>query len=249
MSNSKALKYTLKYLFAIVMISVVILAFGFLFTSLINGKKSNTPTPVFDESDKIRFVIDAGHGGEDAGAIASDGTLEKVLNLEIATLLGNILELNGNEVLLTRTTDTLLYDYYNELEDYTGHKKLYDLKNRLRIAEEEDDSIYIGIHMNKFPVEKYSGLQVYYSKNNDLSYLLARDVQNTVKSSLQPENNRQLKIGDSSIYILNGASVPAILIECGFLSNEKELASLKDEKYQRDLALCIFSGIAGYGID
>ena len=245
MSN-KALKYALKYFFASLGICIVIFVLGFLCNKLVDGKKSTTPTPVFDESDKIRFVIDAGHGGEDAGAVASDGTMEKVLNLEIASLLGSILELNGNEVLLTRTEDTLLYDYYDDLDDYTGHKKLYDLKNRLKLAEEEDDSIYIGIHMNKFPVEKYSGLQVYYSKNNALSYLIAKDVQATVKSSLQPQNNRGLKIGDSSIYILNGATIPAILIECGFLSNEGELAKLKDEKYQRDLSLCIFSAISGY---
>ena len=244
--RNKALKYALKYFFASLGACLIIFALVFLCSKLVSGKKTNTPTPVFDENNKIRFVIDAGHGGEDAGAVASDGTMEKELNLEIATLIGAILELNGNEVLLTRTEDTLLYDYYGDLDDYTGHKKIYDLKNRLKIAEEEDDSIYIGIHMNKFPMEKYSGLQVYYSKNNALSYLIAKDVQATVKASLQPQNNRGLKIGDSSIYILNGASIPAILIECGFLSNEKELANLKSEKYQRDLSLCIFASIAGY---
>ena len=209
--------------------------------------KSTTSLPVFNENDKICFVIDAGHGGEDAGAIANDGTLEKDLNLKIATLLGGILELNGNEVILTRDKDTLLYDYYDDLDDYTGQKKVYDLKNRLKIASEKENSIYIGIHMNKFPVSKYKGLQVYYSSNDDLSYNIASSVKSSVKTYLQPENNREIKRADSSIYILSHAQMPSVLIECGFLSNEAELEMLKSDEYQRALALTLFSSIVAFG--
>ena len=140
-----------------------------------------------------------------------------------------------------------MYDRYNDLEDYTGKKKVYDLKNRLRLAEEHENSIYVGIHMNKFPLEKYSGLQVYYSPNNELSYQIATDVQSTVQESLQAQNKRSIKRADSSIFILHKAKIPAVLIECGFLSNQNELALLKDESYRLSLALNLFSALSGYG--
>jgi FMN phosphatase YigB (HAD superfamily) len=108
---------------------------------------------------------------------------------------------------------------------------------------DKENSIYVGIHMNKFPDSRYSGLQVYYSQNAELSYQLALDIKNGVCATLQPQNKRQIKAADSSIYILHNTSVPAVLIECGFLSNEDELASLKSEDYQRALAINLFSSL------
>ena len=247
MNKKEPFGYAVKFAVAATLSILIIFALGFTFTSYLKSKNSSTPLPVFDNTDKIRFVIDAGHGGEDAGAVAADGTLEKDLNLKISTLLASILELNGNRVTLTRKNDSLLYDKYGDLEDYTGKKKVYDLKNRLRLAEEHENSIYVGIHMNKFPLEKYSGLQVYYSPNNELSYQIATDVQSTVQESLQAQNKRSIKRADSSIFILHKAKIPAVLIECGFLSNQNELALLRDGKYQLSLALNLFSALSGYG--
>ena len=178
--------------------------------------------------------------------MADDGTLEKDLNLEISTLLFSILELNGKEAILTRDSDTLLYDKYGDLENYTGKKKVYDLKNRLKIAEEKENSIYVGIHMNKFPDSKYSGLQVYFSPNTEVSYELAKDIKDTVFENLQPNNKRQVKRADGSIYILHNAKIPAVLVECGFLSNESELELLKSDNYRRALAVNLFSAIVKY---
>ena len=188
-------------------------------------------------------VIDAGHGGEDPGAVSEDGVLEKELNLEIARLLSALLELNCTPVKMTRTDDTLLYDYYDELEDYTGKKKVYDLKNRLKIAEEYESSIYVGIHMNKFQESKYSGTQIYYSKNNPLSRTLAKTAQENIKEYLQPENNRKIKEAGSELYILKNAKMPAILIECGFISNKEELENMKNEEYQKKMCLVYLSSI------
>ncbi len=247
MKNDKPIFYTARFALISFISAVTIFLLGFTFTRYMKNANSSTSLPVFNDNDKIRFVIDAGHGGEDAGAIAEDGTLEKDLNLKIARLLKTVLELNGNEVVLTRDTDTLLYDYYDDLEDYTGKKKVYDLKNRLKIASEKENSIYIGIHMNKFSMSKYSGLQVYYAPNNDLSYDIANSVKSKVKECLQPENKREIKRADSSIYILSHAEIPSVLIECGFLSNQEELERLKSQNYQRALAVTLFSSIIGYG--
>ena len=236
-----ALSYTIKYFFYAVLTALAVFLIGLAFSLAI--MRDTKASEVMAESSSVCYVIDAGHGGEDAGAVAEDGTLEKDLNLSLAKALYALLTLNGNKAVMTRETDTLLYDYYDDLEDYSGVKKLYDLKNRLKIAENAPSSVYVGIHMNKFSVPKYSGLQVYYSTECDESRFLAERIRETVKSSVQPTNERTTKPADNSIYILSNISVPAVLIECGFLSNEAELTNLKSEEYRASLALCVFSAL------
>ncbi len=233
----KSILYGAKFFVCAILVLSIILGISYAFSE----RKSDTPTSVSVSTPVI--VIDAGHGGEDAGAIAQDGSLEKDLNLKIAKCIQALCEINGNSAIMTREDDRLLYDYYGELDDYTGKKKIYDLKNRVKIANEQHDAIFVSIHMNKFSSSKYSGTQIYFSPNNPSSEMLARTLQNSTRTYLQPSNNRQIKRADSSIYVLNSLDCPAVLIECGFLSNEDELGRLKDEKYQASLALVIFSGI------
>ncbi len=244
--NKDAISYTVKFFIISLLSAVIVLLLGIAFIKLVDGRSPALPLPTSTQNDKATIVIDAGHGGEDAGAIAPDGTLEKDLNLEIANLVYALCILNGTEVKMTRTEDTLLYDYYGDLNDYTGQKKVYDLKNRLKIAESEENPIYLGIHMNKFSSPKYSGAQIYYSKNTKESELLASNLASKVKTFLQPSNNRQIKKADSSIFILNKIECPAILVECGFLSNESELVNLKNEEYRAKLALTIFSSVSSF---
>ena len=103
-------------------------------------------------------------------------------------------------------------------------------------------NIVISIHQNKFEQEKYNGTQIFYSPNNPLSEILADKVKNSVFSLLQPTNTRENKKSDSSIYVLYNASVPAIIVECGFLSNESELKKLQQTEYQQQMAFSIFTG-------
>lgn len=198
------------------------------------------------------IVIDAGHGGEDGGASGEDGTKEKDLNLLVAQSLADILTAAGYDVRMTRTDDRLLYDLYGDLTDYKGHKKTYDLRNRLRFTEEAGADLLLSIHMNKFPQPQYSGLQVYYSPTAPESRTVAEVIRNYTKLYLQPENERETKAATSSIYLLHRIQRPAVMVECGFLSNEEELSRLKDEIYRRQLALVIacaaaecLSGTAG----
>ena len=83
-----------------------------------------------------------------------------------------------------------------------------------------------------------------YSKNNEQSKGIATELSKEIKEYLQPKSKRQIKAADSSIYVLNNAQNPAILVECGFISNEDELEKLKTESYQASLALIIFSSLA-----
>ena len=187
------------------------------------------------------IVIDAGHGGEDGGASGEDGTREKDLNLTVAKGVAQILTAAGYDVRPTRTDDRLLYDLYGDLTDYTGHKKTYDLKNRLRFANEAEAALLVSIHMNKFSEAQYSGLQVYYS---DSGKAAAELVQTYAKRYLQPLNDREPKRAGSAIYLLSRAEMPAIMIECGFLSNPEELSALTTLDYQKKLALTIAAAIA-----
>ena len=189
------------------------------------------------------FILDAGHGGEDAGAIGINGVYEKDINLSICNMLAEVLKTNGFNVILTRTEDRLLY---TEEENIKGHRKHYDLKNRLKFAEENPDAIFISIHMNNFPQESCRGMQVYYPPSSEESRLLACEIQNMVKSTLQDYNTRQVKASEGNIYLLDNAKGTAVLIECGFLSNREECEKLSSKDYQTQLSFQIFCGIMEY---
>lgn len=196
-----------------------------------------------DDAKPPLIVLDPGHGGEDGGCSADDGTTEKELNLYISQNVRDLLNAAGCPAVMTRTEDTLLYDMYGDLNDYTGKKKVFDLKNRLRFFEESGAEMLVSIHMNKFPDKKYSGLQVYYSKGSGESVSLADRIQNYTKEYLQKDNDRLTKAATSKIYLLNRCQKPAVLVECGFLSNDSECENLKDAGYRKKLSLCIASAI------
>lgn len=196
--------------------------------------------PVWSDAAFPTVVIDAGHGGSDGGASSESGIHEKDLNLYVALSVGNMLSSSGCNVVYTRTDDEML-----SLGD-GGSKKMQDLKKRVMIAEAEDDAIFISIHMNKFSSPKYSGLQVFYSKKNSQSETIARTVQRKTKELLQADNNREIKAAGSNIYILDNISVPAILIECGFLSNPDECSKLSTEKYKQEIASVIYCSVIEY---
>ncbi len=188
------------------------------------------------------FIIDAGHGGEDAGAIGQNGCLEKDLNLDISRRLADILTLAGCRVIMTRREDILLYDRNT---DYKGHKKSQDLAARRALADENPDAVFVSIHMNTFPAEKYHGLQIYYSENDEASLGYAEAIRESVTARLQPENRRASKSGDG-IYLLERITSPALLIECGFISNREECAALCRPDYRAELALVIADGLLLY---
>ena len=185
-------------------------------------------------------VLDAGHGGEDGGAISQSALYEKDLNLAVATDLCHLLEANGIKVVMTRTDDTLLYD---RTVDYVGRKKVLDLAARKTIAEETPNALFVSIHMNSYPLPQYHGLQVWYSQNNGESLYLAQAIQDTVQKQLQPQNHRHVKPATSSIYLLHHLKCPAVLVECGFLSNAEEAEQLANPLYRQQLVFLLFSAI------
>lgn len=192
------------------------------------------------ESAAPHIVIDAGHGGEDGGAVAADGTQEKTLNLAISRSLCDMLTVMGFTTEMTRTDDTML----NAVGDTLRERKVSDTRNRLARIQQAD--IAVSIHQNKFPQTQYYGTQVFYSANTPESRVLAESVREQVVSLLQPNNKRECKAGDSGIYLLHHASRPMVLVECGFLSNQAELEKLKDGTYQSQLAFAVAAGVMTY---
>lgn len=198
------------------------------------------------ESETARWpmvIIDAGHGGMDGGAVGISGVYEKDLNLQISFILYDMLRANGVPAVMTRTEDRMLY---TESQDIKGQRKMYDLKNRILVGHQNPGAFFVSIHMNKFPQSRYSGLQIYYSPNDAASLPLAERVRTYNKTYNQPDNSREVKKSNSNIYILHHIKNPAILIECGFLSNPGECALLVGEDYQKKLAAVIFSAIMNY---
>lgn len=197
--------------------------------------------PVSTTHARLFVVIDAGHGGEDGGAVSASGLVEKDINLEIARRLQALLCLSDYEPILLRDDDRLLYEAGQE-----SRKKYYDITNRIAYASAYEPSIVISIHQNKFPIRKYAGFQVYYSPNHAQSALFAEHLQETVRTRLQPENSRQIKAADENIRLLDRLTMPAVLAECGFLSNEREAALLATDEYRAKLAYLIFSAILNF---
>ncbi len=190
-----------------------------------------------------QIILDPGHGGFDGGAVAGDGTSEKDINLNICLKLKEMLLQNGYDVILSRESDTSTEAI---TDGSIAQMKKSDLSERLKLMKKYPDSIFVSIHLNKFTTSAANGAQVFYSGNTESSYKLANCVQNAVVSLLQPDNKRVCKKATSSTYLLYNATVPAVLVECGFLSNTQELKLLKEEQYQNKIAFCIFCGITEF---
>lgn len=238
-------KYLPCYLLFCLFFSLIVTVITFFGVWLMNqaSEKETFQQPSKAEPALPIVVIDAGHGGEDGGAVGKNGIYEKDLNLSIAKHLNEMLRACGVQTVMTRTEDILLYDRNS---DYKGQKKVQDLATRREIAERYENAVFISIHMNAFPEAQYSGLQVYYSKNDPNSSLLAQTVQAMVKNTLLPENDRTIKPAGSNIYLLDRLDCPAVLIECGFLSNPEECERLSKETYRLQLARVLCASILEY---
>lgn len=191
------------------------------------------------------IIIDAGHGGVDGGAVAEDGTNEKDINLKIALKLNEFFTIMGYETRMVRYTDISIH---NNDANTIREKKVSDIRNRTAIMEEYENCLYISIHQNKFDDSSVWGAQTFYSPNNENSKVLAMSIQTSIANTLQPENKRQIKPSGTSIYVLYNATKPAVMVECGFISNFNELAQLKNDEYQSKIAFSIMSGIINYNV-
>lgn len=167
------------------------------------------------------------------------GTNEKKINLEIARKVRKELEERGYQVVMTREDDNGLYT------DSDSNKKTADMKKRCRMAEESNADILVSIHQNSYQSEGVKGAQVFYYKASEDGKKLAEAIQASFKQNLDPENGREAKANDS-YYILLNVKCPAVIAECGFLSNYEEAELLEQEKYQEKVAKAVAEGVEEY---
>jgi len=236
----KALKATA----AVVVFALLLSIASFLLIRLLNSGSIGDTAQASQVSERPVYpiiIIDAGHGGEDGGASSKSGTLEKDVNLDIALKLASLMRLGGFDVVLTREDDRLLYT-----EDIKGKRKTQDLRNRYEVAKQYPESVFVSIHANAFPNINYGGLQVYYSPNDPKSQDIASRIQYANSEYLQPENDRVIKKADSKIYLLDRIETPAVMVECGFLTNVNEAELLASDDYRTKLASVIYKALCDY---
>ena len=184
------------------------------------------------------LVIDPGHGGIDCGALAADGTRESDLNLEIALKLRALAELYGKENILIRQDDTTRCD----TEAYSEHR---DLECRAETVEQTANPVYIGIHQNTFPTGQASGPQVIYAPG-DSSRIFGTVTHINLLNSLYPDSRRVAEPSNGKLYLLTRLNCPAILVECGFLSNPIDLGNLQRVGFQRSIACVLMASYLQY---
>lgn len=218
---------------------IIITCAVFLFVGIfrLSDKVDNGLLQVIRQYDiRQTVVIDAGHGGKDGGTIGIDGSIEKVINLSIALELYDFLMVSAINSDLTRSGD---YEMY-----YSGEERnKSDLYNRLDYINSKSNAVLISIHQNNFQNENEWGTQIWYSENDDKSKIFADKILNSIKQNLQNDNKRENKPSGDDYYLLYKASVPSIMIECGFMSNAEENEKLQDIEYQKKLAFSILCGI------
>ncbi|WP_405357504.1 N-acetylmuramoyl-L-alanine amidase [Ruminococcus sp.] len=224
----------------LMILAVILITFCLVMYSAFSNITARTDSDSLEQQPMI--VIDAGHGGEDGGAEV-DGVLEKDINLSIGGKLSEILRLCGCRVTEIRDEDISVYDSDAQT---LREKKVSDLKRRVKIANENDNNILVSIHQNKFDNSAYSGAQLFYSSNHDDSRVLAESIRSAITSLLQKDNTRELKPAGSDIYLLDNAEVPAVIVECGFLSNQEERSKLMDDDYQNEMAYAVAMGVLEY---
>ncbi len=209
------------------------IVFVCIFTYFIVTKTTSTVgVSSTNSSIKKTVIIDAGHGGADAGKVAGK-VYEKNVNLQIAKRLEARLITLGFNVIMIRTDDKMPSNKQDEMW----------LRQKRANATEGD--IFVSIHQNSSRSSGAKGFQVYYFKKSEKSKKLAYDIYNSVKVNVN-QATKFKPIENSDYYVLRTTKMPAVLVECGFLSNQGERWLLTTPEYQEKMAWAIAKGIENY---
>ena len=184
------------------------------------------------------IVVDAGHGGRDAGASGiNTGAKESDINLSIAKKLQQYLSDFGFNVVMTRQNQDGLYS-----QNVSNYKK-DDMAKREKIIEKNKPNMLISIHQNSYSTISEKGAQSFYEQTNELSKNLSECIQNQLINNL-PNARKNCNKGD--YFLLKNKTIPCSIVECGFLSNPDEESLLITEDYQQKVAYAIFCGVINY---
>ena len=219
------------------LIIVAILLFAAIAISILGPEPEETSDAAGGMED-FTLVIDPGHGGIDGGAVAADGTKESDINLAIALKLRALAEFYSLENVMTRQDDSSR----SGPERYSEHE---DLVSRAEFVNAAENPVLISIHQNCYPTGQPSGPQVLYAATEPSASLGKLTHQNLI-GCLYPGNRRVAEPASRKLYVLNHVSCPAILVECGFLSNLSDLGKLSDSSYQTTLSAVLMASYLQY---
>lgn len=207
----------------------------------LNDGEMNVQASKKVKEEKPRYIvaIDPGHGGYDPGKIGINDKLEKDINLAIALKLKELLEKENIKVVMTREDDTSL----NTEEG--GSKKSSDMRNRVNIINSANPDICISIHQNSYTSKSVKGAQVFYYFKSQEGKKFAELLQNLIKTDVDTDNKRSAK-ENNNYYVLINVKCPAVIVECGFLSNWEEATALTDDLYQQKIADTIKKAVIEY---
>lgn len=213
----------------------------FVISGLINGNKElGIEVLNMNFEPTYTIVIDAGHGEPDGGAISKSGVAEASLNLDVALKLEEELDSLGYNVIMTRSTENNIAD--TDKQTPIRSMKVSDINNRINIVNSSEADMLISIHMNNFENSKYYGWQTFYKKNSDESKIIAENIQAGISNNIERENNR-VALPINNIKLIDNSKIPAIIVECGFLSNEEDLRLLLTDEYKMQIVKGIIEGI------
>ena len=207
---------------------------------LAGSRRAFTPTGAMGQGSRVQtVVIDPGHGGQDGGAVAGDGTEESRINLAISLQLEQLLRFAGVRTELTRREDVMVCDPGLET---MRQRKVSDLHNRASFVNGIPNAVLLSIHQNSLPSSPVThGAQAFRNREPEAE-ALAQTMQDTLNTVVNTHRAKEPKQIAESIYLMNHVTVPAVLVECGFLSNEEETARLRQGEYQTKLAAAIAAG-------
>lgn len=219
----------------------VFLATG-LFLGSVLGVIPNKKTFGVDGGE-LKVVVDAGHGLPDGGTTGVNGSVEADLNLDIANKLSEILCGKGIEVVMTRT------EKGGVKNDNDGPwRKIDDMRLRLKKVKDSGADLFLSIHMNHFPQAEVSGLRLFYSANHNEIKPLAENIQMKM-SELTGAKVTSVRAADKRLFLMKSPPMPAILIECGFLSNPSEEKKLSNDEYRAKIAWAIADTVEKHYLD
>ena len=213
-------------LFALLSIWIcVIISIGF------SGSGADLETGA--EEKRPVLILDAGHGGMDGGAVSVTGTRECELNWEIAERIYDAAGFLGLKTVRTRPVEKI--EYPPELRTVAAMKK-WDTRRRVEVVNRTDNGFLVSIHQNSYPSKGPRGIHVLY-RHDDLSFTLAQRLQSAMSVLFSGSNFRQPVKAGKDIYLIAHSDRPAVLIECGFVSNPAEAVLLESESHQKKLSL------------
>ncbi|MEA4894539.1 MAG: N-acetylmuramoyl-L-alanine amidase [Oscillospiraceae bacterium] len=188
------------------------------------------------------LVIDAGHGGEDGGAVSLSGVHESEINLDISKKMAALSGLTGIKYAMTRDSENIVYP---EGLKTTSKRKKYDQQRRVDFVNGTDNAVLISVHQNCYPHKSPHGPQSFYSKAEGSSPLAVL-IQDSLNAVISPGNRRISMPVAENIYLFKSVKCPAVLVECGFISNPEESEKLDTEAYRLKIATVLISSYLRY---